>query len=163
MQWCSIWPRRLSYKLVSGLQQTPTRLYGTTRSKSAMIKILCVAEKPSISKAVAGHLSGGQIQTVSLSNVIWLSLSRDKELTLFQHSTRNKYIKNYSFEFDFGPPWGRCEVTMTAVLGHLTSTLFGPEYKNWNHPPPLALFNAPILTSVADVCPVVLSLYDVPC
>lgn len=40
---------------------------------------------------------------------------------------------------------------MTAVLGHLTSTLFGPEYKNWNHPPPLALFNAPIVTSVAEV------------
>lgn len=34
-----------------------------------MPKILCVAEKPSISKAVAGHLSGGQIQTVSLSRL----------------------------------------------------------------------------------------------
>jgi hypothetical protein len=29
-----------------------------------MHKILCVAEKPSIAKAVAGHLSGGQFQTV---------------------------------------------------------------------------------------------------
>jgi hypothetical protein len=28
-------------------------------------KILCVAEKPSIAKAVAGHLSGGPFQTVS--------------------------------------------------------------------------------------------------
>ena len=27
-------------------------------------KILCVAEKPSIAKAVAGHLSGGQFTTV---------------------------------------------------------------------------------------------------
>lgn len=33
-------------------------------SKSKMTRILCVAEKPSISKAVAGHLSGGQMQTV---------------------------------------------------------------------------------------------------
>lgn len=40
---------------------------------------------------------------------------------------------------------------MTAVLGHLTSTEFGHEYKNWNHPPPVSLFNAPIVTSVADV------------
>jgi DNA topoisomerase-3 len=31
-------------------------------------KILCVAEKPSISKAVAGHLSGGQLTTVSGSS-----------------------------------------------------------------------------------------------
>jgi hypothetical protein len=29
-----------------------------------MTRILCVAEKPSISKAVAGHLSGGSYQTV---------------------------------------------------------------------------------------------------
>lgn len=29
------------------------------------MRVLCVAEKPSISKAVAGHLSGGSYQTVS--------------------------------------------------------------------------------------------------
>lgn len=53
-----------------------------------MTKILCVAEKPSISKAVAGHLSGGQLQTVSLSNGIWLALNYDDGLTLVpaQHS-----------------------------------------------------------------------------
>jgi hypothetical protein len=28
------------------------------------MKVLCVAEKPSISKAVATHLSGGRIETV---------------------------------------------------------------------------------------------------
>lgn len=28
-------------------------------------KVLCVAEKPSIAKAVANHLAGGQVQTVS--------------------------------------------------------------------------------------------------
>jgi len=28
-------------------------------------RVLCVAEKPSIAKAVAGHLSGGQINAVS--------------------------------------------------------------------------------------------------
>lgn len=30
------------------------------------MKILCVAEKPSIAKAVAEHLSGGRSETVSL-------------------------------------------------------------------------------------------------
>lgn len=42
---------------------------------------------------------------------------------------------------------------MTAVLGHLTSTEFGHEYKNWFHPPPVSLFNAPIVTSVSNVRP----------
>lgn len=42
---------------------------------------------------------------------------------------------------------------MTAVLGHLTKTEFGAEYKNWYHPPPDSLFNAPIMTCVDDVSP----------
>lgn len=68
-----------------------------------------------------------------------------------QRNTRNKYIKNYCFEFDFGPPWGRCDVTMTAVTGHLTGTDFGPGYKNWSYPPPVTLFGAPITTFVSSV------------
>jgi DNA topoisomerase IA len=32
-------------------------------------KILCVAEKPAIAKAVAQHLSGGRINTVSQESV----------------------------------------------------------------------------------------------
>lgn len=43
---------------------------------------------------------------------------------------------------------------MTAVLGHLTKTEFGPQYKNWQHPPPESLFNAPIMTSVDAVRPI---------
>ncbi|KAG5919766.1 hypothetical protein E4U42_006424 [Claviceps africana] len=93
------------------------------------MKVLCVAEKPSISKAVAGHLSGGNLQT---------------------HNTRNKYIKNYSFDFDFGPSLGPCSVTMTCVTGHLTNVEFTSEYKNWSYPPPESLFNAPIVTSIHD-------------
>lgn len=37
----------------------PVRFYS-----SKMPRILCVAEKPSIAKAVAAHLSGGAYQTV---------------------------------------------------------------------------------------------------
>ncbi|KPM37779.1 DNA topoisomerase 3 [Neonectria ditissima] len=93
------------------------------------MRVLCVAEKPSISKAVAGHLSGGSHQT---------------------HNTRNQYIKNYSFDFDFGSPWGQCSVTMTCVTGHLTNAEFTPDYKNWSHPPPETLFHAPVVTNVYD-------------
>ncbi|EHK41268.1 hypothetical protein TRIATDRAFT_249816 [Trichoderma atroviride IMI 206040] len=88
------------------------------------MRVLCVAEKPSISKAVAGHLSGGSFAT---------------------HNTRNKYIKNYSFDFDFGQQWGSSSVTMTCVTGHLTNVEFTNEYKNWSHPPPESLFTAPIV------------------
>ncbi|PHH89100.1 hypothetical protein CDD83_6643 [Cordyceps sp. RAO-2017] len=93
------------------------------------MRVLCVAEKPSISKAVAGHLSGGSYQT---------------------HNTRNQYIKNYSFTFDFGQAWGHCDVTMTCVTGHLTNAEFPSEYKNWSHPPPETLFTAPVITSVYE-------------
>lgn len=69
-----------------------------------------------------------------------------------QHNTRNQYIKNYSFDFDFAQSLGQCEVTMTCVTGHLTNVEFTSEYKNWSYPPPETLFNAPIVTSVHDVC-----------
>ncbi|KAJ2965831.1 hypothetical protein NQ176_g10431 [Zarea fungicola] len=93
------------------------------------MRVLCVAEKPAISKAVAGHLSGGQFQT---------------------HNTRNQYVKNYSFDFDFGPPYGPCSVTMTCVSGHLTNLDFSGEYKNWSYPPPEALFNAPVVSNIYE-------------
>lgn len=93
-------------------------------------KILCVAEKNSISKAVAEHLSGGRFTT---------------------GHTRNQYIKNYTFTFDFGQLWGNCEVVMTAVSGHLTQARFDDEYEqNWDHPPPESLFTAPVRVKVDD-------------
>ncbi|KAI2642655.1 DNA topoisomerase [Xylaria nigripes] len=87
------------------------------------MKVLCVAEKPSIAKAVAGHLSGGEVQVLN---------------------TPEKYIKNYVFDYDFGRPWGKCQVTMTSVLGHITTVEFPPEYKKWDYPPPERLFDAPV-------------------
>ncbi|KAH8664969.1 DNA topoisomerase-like protein III [Tricladium varicosporioides] len=90
--------------------------------------ILCVAEKPSIAKAVAGHLSGGQFNTVN---------------------TGDTYTKNYTFSFDFGGRWGNCNVTMTSVLGHLTEAKFDDEYeRDWYMPPPDSLFNARVRVKV---------------
>jgi DNA topoisomerase III len=70
-----------------------------------------------------------------------------------QSNTRNTFIKNYKFDYDFGPPWGHCTVTMTSVSGHLTGLEFPPDYKNWEHPPPDALFTAPVHTVVGNVSP----------
>ncbi|KAF6823436.1 DNA topoisomerase [Colletotrichum musicola] len=91
------------------------------------MRVLCVAEKPSISKAVAGHLAG---RSPTVNN------------------TRSQYIKNYGFDFNFGPPWNDCSVTMTAVLGHLTGLEFTEANKRWEHPPPESLFTAPVVTVV---------------
>lgn len=58
------------YLLYSPCRIPSTRLVASvsvpgklSRFKSIM-RVLCVAEKPSIAKAVAGHLSGGEVQTV---------------------------------------------------------------------------------------------------
>ncbi|KEY70272.1 hypothetical protein S7711_04380 [Stachybotrys chartarum IBT 7711] len=107
----------------------PRRNRPPSLNHSRAMRVLCVAEKPSISKAVAGHLSGGSLQT---------------------HNTRTTYIKNYSFDFDFGQSWGQCSVTMTCVTGHLTNVEFTDQYKNWSYPPPESLFDAPVVTSVHD-------------
>ncbi|RAL58298.1 hypothetical protein DID88_006410 [Monilinia fructigena] len=93
-------------------------------------KNLCVAEKPSIAKAVANHLAGGNVQS---------------------SNTGNKYIKNYSFTFDFGGQWGNCNAVMTSVLGHLTTLDVAPSHKNWTSPPPEDLFfGAQVIESVVD-------------
>lgn len=97
-------------------------------------KILCVAEKPSIAKAVANHLSNS-VQV---------------------HQTGAKYNVNYEFEFQFSPPWGFCKVVMTSVAGHLISTDFAERYRNWNSCSPQELFDADIVEYV-DVGFVLLS------
>jgi hypothetical protein len=41
---------------------------------------------------------------------------------------------------------------MTSVSGHLTATKFDDEYeRDWNYPPPEALFDAPVRVKVEEV------------
>ena len=68
-----------------------------------------------------------------------------------QANTGSTYIKNYSFDFDFGPPWGNCNAVMTCVSGHLTKLDFGPEFNNWSYPPPEKLFDGPVHITIDDV------------
>ncbi|KZF24170.1 prokaryotic type I DNA topoisomerase [Xylona heveae TC161] len=87
-------------------------------------KILCVAEKPSIAKAVANHLAGSTVPASNVSGIRWL--------------------KNYEFDFSFGQPWGHCSVTMTSVAGHLDRLEFDERYRKWNSCDPGSLFDAPV-------------------
>lgn len=95
-----------------------------------MGRILCVAEKPSIAKQVAGHL-GGTFRTQSIRG--------------------NPYVKNYEFDYNFGRPWGHCNVKFTSVTGHLVAHDFPLQYKRWEACNPSELFDAPIETIIADV------------
>lgn len=87
---------------------------------------LFVAEKPSISKSVAGILSGGTYTT---------------------RNTANKYIKNYDFDYLNM----NAHITMTAVSGHLMSHDFGEAHRRWQGCDPFELFDAPIVTQVSKV------------
>ena len=82
------------------------------------MKILCVAEKPSIARAVSEILSGGRFTTTG---------------------TANKYIKNYKFTSRIGD-WGECDVLFTSVAGHLTEADFDVQWRKWNTCAPIALF-----------------------
>ena len=86
------------------------------------MKILCVAEKPSIAKEISKILSGGNFSV---------------------RNSRNKYIKNYDFKYNFRQ-FGFCDVTMTSVVGHLTNLDFPPSYQ-WGKCVPGRLFDAEIV------------------
>ena len=62
--------------------------------------------------------------------------------TLQRSIQGNPYVKNYEFNFDFGPPWGNRSVVMTSVLGHLTGLDFDQNYRSWTSCPPSQLFEA---------------------
>ena len=110
-------------------------------------KILCVAEKPSIAKSVAQHLSGGQVTGVSEERV-----KCRRALNYVQSSIAGtKFVKNYDFNFDFGQPWGQCPVTMTSVIGHLTNVEFPQQYRKWTSCPPGQLFDCPVNVEVDNV------------
>ena len=97
-----------------------------------MPRVLLVAEKPSIAKAVAQHLSGNQLTV---------------------HNTTNKYVKNYDFTFRFPPSLGgECNATMTSVIGHVMHHDFEQGTRKWNSCPPAQLFDSQTVASVSEVC-----------
>ncbi|KAF2264900.1 DNA topoisomerase III [Lojkania enalia] len=93
-----------------------------------MGRILCVAEKPSIAKAVANHLSGGA-RAEDVRGLPW--------------------VKNYKFDYNFHR-WGPSSVTFTCVAGHVKQLEFHERYKKWMGCRPADLFEAPVQTFIAD-------------
>ncbi|KAK9478247.1 DNA topoisomerase [Lipomyces japonicus] len=93
------------------------------------MRVLCVAEKPSIAKSVANILGGGRVDV---------------------RNTDDVYTKNYDFVFRFPPPWGEAEVVMTAVRGHLTKADFPAKFKQWSSVAPAQLFHERIVVDVHE-------------
>ncbi|KAG6836236.1 hypothetical protein H0H93_009928 [Arthromyces matolae] len=87
------------------------------------MRVLCVAEKPSIAKSISQILSGGQYNT---------------------SQTRSKFIKNYEFDY----PQTDSFFTVTCVAGHLTSNDFSDAHRKWNSCDPFDLFDAPVETFI---------------
>ncbi|KAG1812148.1 DNA topoisomerase [Suillus subaureus] len=87
------------------------------------MRVLCVAEKPSIARSISSILSGGHLET---------------------RPTSNRFIKNFDFDY----PQTNSQFTVTAVSGHLLAHDFPEEYRQWNSCDPITLFDAPIHSSV---------------
>ncbi|KAH7103848.1 prokaryotic type I DNA topoisomerase [Auriculariales sp. MPI-PUGE-AT-0066] len=88
------------------------------------MKVLCVAEKPSIAKAISQILGGGAENS---------------------RVTGDKYTKNW--DFPYAPR--QAEFTVTAVRGHLLTHDFTDAYRKWHSCDPLVLFDAEIVSSVS--------------
>jgi DNA topoisomerase III len=85
--------------------------------------VLCVAEKPSIAKAITQILSGGQFA---------------------MRQSPNRYTKNYDFNY----PQTNSTFTVTSVSGHVMAHEFSDTHRIWSACDPFVLFDAPISLSV---------------
>lgn len=102
------------------------------------MRVLCVAEKPSISKSISQILSGGQFTSVCPA-FSYCSVVSD---AFFQRPSANKYIRNYDFDY----PQTNAQFTVTCVSGHLTSHDFPETHRKWLSCDPISLFDAPVET-----------------
>ncbi|KAI9571123.1 DNA topoisomerase [Boletus coccyginus] len=87
------------------------------------MRVLCVAEKPSIARSISQILSGGRVET---------------------RATQNRFIKNFDFDY----PQTNSHFTVTSVSGHLLAHDFPDAYRQWHSCDPLSLFDAPIHTII---------------
>ncbi|ORZ01125.1 hypothetical protein BCR43DRAFT_168355 [Syncephalastrum racemosum] len=88
---------------------------------SKTMRILCVAEKNSAAKAIAGLLSSNNFRA---------------------ERSNAEYIMNYSFDYTFeNRP---SSIIMTSVRGHITDHIFRAPYDKFGEGDPIDLFHAPI-------------------
>ncbi|TMW55827.1 hypothetical protein Poli38472_008475 [Pythium oligandrum] len=86
------------------------------------MRVLNVAEKPSVAKEIAAILSGGRYD-------------------------RKQGFSPYNaiFEFPYEIQRQSVHMVVTSVTGHLMELEFDPQYRSWYSCDPVELFNAPVL------------------
>eukprot|EP00897_Mesotaenium_endlicherianum_P006293 jgi/Mesen1/5692/ME000288S04901 len=91
------------------------------------IKVLNVAEKPSVAKAVAQILSHGQYRS---------------------REGRSRYNKVFEFGYTIGGQ--QCNMAMTSVAGHLMEMDFEDQYRKWHSCDPAQLYDLPVRKKVPE-------------
>jgi DNA topoisomerase III len=109
--------------------------------------VLCVAEKPSISKSISQILSSGQCRPVRVHDVGFF-IREFHSNTLRQRNTRDKYTKNYDFDY----PQTNATFTVTAVRGHVTDSDFPDSHRQWHSCDPFVLFDVPVQHNTKEDC-----------
>lgn len=94
------------------------------------MKVLNVAEKPSVAKAVATILSRNQGLRV--------------------REGRSRY--NKLFEFNYSIRGQHCQMVVTSVIGHLMELEFEDRFRKWHSCDPAHLYHAPVRKFVPEVC-----------
>ncbi|KAK9293223.1 hypothetical protein L1049_021213 [Liquidambar formosana] len=92
------------------------------------IRVLNVAEKPSVAKSVAGILSRNQ--------------------GLIVRHGRSRY--NRVFEFSYAIRGQPCQMLFTSVTGHLMEIDFDDRYRKWHSCDPADLYHAPLRKFVPE-------------
>ncbi|KAG8760506.1 DNA topoisomerase [Serendipita sp. 396] len=87
------------------------------------MRVLCVAEKPSIARSITDILSGGRYQT-----------------------ERNGKTSNFCFDY----PRTNASFTVTYVAGHITELDFPETHRKWSSCDPFQLFDAPVEIKYPD-------------
>ncbi|XP_077229660.1 topoisomerase 3alpha isoform X2 [Tasmannia lanceolata] len=91
-------------------------------SNGRTVRVLNVAEKPSVAKAVAGILSRNQGLRV--------------------REGRSRYNKIFEFEYNIRSQ--HCHMLVTSVTGHLMELEFDERYRKWHSCDPTDLYSAPV-------------------
>ncbi|OMO56040.1 DNA topoisomerase, type IA [Corchorus olitorius] len=95
---------------------------------SGAIKVLNVAEKPSVAKSVSGILSSNQGLRV--------------------REGRSRY--NKIFEFNYSIRGQHCQMLFTSVTGHLMELEFEDRFRKWHSCDPVDLYHAPVRKHVPE-------------
>ncbi|CEG40110.1 dna topoisomerase [Plasmopara halstedii] len=85
------------------------------------MKVLNVAEKPSVAKEIANILSSGRLQ---------------------RRAGLSKY--NAIFEFPYQIQGQQVQMVVTSVIGHIMELEFQDSFRSWNSCDPVELFTAPV-------------------